>query len=195
MAMQRRKRRAGKFESVLGGFRMRKAFQYVVIALAMLVISLNASAKIGIKSSAFAAGSSIPSKYTCDAQNPLNPPLEFSGVPKNAQSLVLNMYDPDVPKNLMPTGVFDHWLVWDIAPDSKGIKEGDNAQGLNGMGKAGYVGPGPPDREHRYFFYVYALYVKLGNAKIANRKNLEDAMKSHLIDEGELMGKYEKMNQ
>jgi hypothetical protein len=61
MGMQESKRRAVKFESVFGGFRMRKAFQYIAIALAMLVISLNASAKIGIKSSAFAAGSSIPS--------------------------------------------------------------------------------------------------------------------------------------
>jgi Raf kinase inhibitor-like YbhB/YbcL family protein len=172
---------------------MRKAFQYTAIALAIFVISLDASAKIGVKSSAFAAGGSIPSKYTCDVQNPPNPPLEFSGVPKNAKSLVLIMYDPDVPKNLMPTGVFDHWLVWDLAPDSKGIKEGDSAQGLNGMGKAGYVGPCPPDREHRYFFHVYALDIKLDNATIANRKDLEDSMKGHVIDEGELMGKYEKM--
>jgi len=33
----------------------------------------------------------------------------------------------------------------------------------------------------------------LGSANIANRKDLEDAMKGHVIDEGELMGKYEKM--
>ena len=70
---------------------MRKTFQYAAIALAMLVVSLNASAKIGIKSSAFTAGASIPSKYTCDAQNPPNPPLQFTGVPKNAKSLVLIM--------------------------------------------------------------------------------------------------------
>ena len=172
---------------------MRKWFQLAALALVMLVISLNASAKIGIKSSAFAAGASIPSKYTCDAQNPPNPPLEFSGVPKNAKSLVLIMYDPDVPKTMIPTGVFDHWLVWDLAPDSKGIKEGDGAQGINGMGKAGYVGPCPPDREHRYFFHVYALDKKLGDAKIANKQDLEAAMKGHILDEGELMAKYEKM--
>ena len=172
---------------------MRRLFQFAALALALLVVSLNASAKIGIKSSAFAAGASIPAKYTCDAQNPPNPPLQFSGVPKNAKSLVLIMYDPDVPKSMIPTGVFDHWLVWDLAPDSKGIKEGDGAQGINGMGKAGYVGPCPPDREHRYFFHVYALDKKLGDAKIANKKDLEDAMKGHILDEGELMAKYEKM--
>src|SRR5271154_2219041 len=97
---------------------MRKTFQLAAITMAMLVISLNASAKIGIKSSSFAAGASIPAKYTCDAQNPPNPDLQFTGVPENAKSLVLVMYDPDVPKNLIPTGNFDHWLVWDIAPDS-----------------------------------------------------------------------------
>jgi hypothetical protein len=171
---------------------MRKTLQYAALALAMVVISLNASAKIGITSSAFAAGASIPSKYTCDAQNPPNPPLQFTGVPKAAKSLVLIIYDPDVPKTMIPTGEFDHWLVWDIPPDSKGIKEGDGSQGLNGMGKAGYVGPCPPDREHRYFFRLYALDTKLGNAKIANRKDLEDAIKGHVIDQGELMARYEK---
>lgn len=172
---------------------MRKLFQLVAIAVVMFVVSLNASAKIGIKSSAFAAGASIPSKFTCDAQNPPNPPLQFTGVPKEAKSLVLIMYDPDVPKTLMPSGNFDHWMVWDLAPDSKGIKEGDSAQGLNGMGKAGYVGPCPPDREHRYFFHIYALDTKLAGAKILNRKDLEDAMKGHIIEDAELMGKYEKM--
>ena len=172
---------------------MRRTLQYAVIFPAMLVISLSASAKIGITSPAFTEGASIPSKYTCDAQTPPNPPLQFTGVPNTAKSLVLIMYDPDVPKTLRPTGEFDHWLVWDIAPDSKGIKEGENNRGLNGGGKTGYVGPCPPDREHRYFFRLYALDIKLGNAKIANRKDLEDAMKGHIIDQGELMGRYEKM--
>jgi Raf kinase inhibitor-like YbhB/YbcL family protein len=174
---------------------VRKPFQSAtVVALAMLVFSTSASAKIGIKSSAFAQGASIPSKYTCDASPTApNPPLQFTGVPANAKSLVLIIEDPDVPKTMIPTGVFDHWLVWDIAPDSKGIKEGDTAQGLNGTGKPGYYGPCPPDREHRYFFHLYALDEKLGDAKIANRKDLEDAMKGHIIDQAELMGRYNKI--
>jgi len=172
---------------------MRKTLSCVAATLAMFVIAVCASAKIGITSSAFSNGASIPSKYTCDAQNPPNPPLQFSGVPANAKSLVLIMNDPDVPKNLVPSGVFDHWMIWDIAPDSKGIKEGDTAQGLNGTGKAGYFGPCPPDREHRYFFRLYALDVKLGGAKIANRKDLEDAMKGHIIDQAELIGLYNRV--
>ncbi len=172
---------------------MCRTLQYAAIALIMLGMSLNASAKMEIKSSAFAAGASIPSKYTCDVQNPTNPPLQFTGVPANAKSLVLIMNDPDVPKTLIPSGEFDHWLIWNIAPNSKGIKEGDTNQGLNGRGKEGYIGPCPPDREHRYFFRLYALDVRLENTKINNRKDLEDAMKGHIIEQAELMGRYEKM--
>ena len=81
--------------------------------------------------------------------------------------------DPDVPKNLMPSGVFDHWLVWDLPADSKGFAEGAGKGGINGMGQQGYIGPCPPDREHRYFFKLYALDTKLTGAKIANKADLE----------------------
>ena len=164
----------------------------VVATLAVLALSASASAKMTISSAAFAGGASIPAKYTCDAQNPPNPPLQFAGVPANAKSLVLIMNDPDVPKNLVPSGVFDHWMIWDMAPESKGIKEGDGAQGINGAGKTGYFGPCPPDREHRYFFRLYALDVKLGNAKITNRAELEAAMKGHIVEQAELMGRYNR---
>ncbi len=162
-------------------------------ALAAIAFASNASAKMKITSSAFAGGASIPSKFTCDAKTPPNPPLAFSGVPAKAQSLVLIVEDPDVPKTMIPSGVFDHWMVWDIFPASKGIKEGDSARGINGMGKAGYVGPCPPDREHRYFFHLYALDTKLGSAKIANRKDLEAAMKGHVVEQADLMGRYNKL--
>ncbi|HWF39372.1 MAG TPA: YbhB/YbcL family Raf kinase inhibitor-like protein [Candidatus Acidoferrales bacterium] len=171
----------------------RKSPILLAAALSLIGFAATASAKMQIKSSAFANGSSIPSKFTCDAKMPPNPPLAFSGVPAKAQSLVLIMEDPDVPKNLMPSGVFDHWMVWNISPRSKGIKEGDSAQGINGTGKTGYVGPCPPDREHRYFFHLYALDTKLGDAKIANRKELEAAMKGHVIEQADLMGRYNRV--
>ena len=165
----------------------------LAVTLTIAGFASGASAKMRITSSAFAEGASLPSKYTCDAKTPPNPPLSFSGVPAKAQSLVLIMEDPDVPKNLMPSGVFDHWMVWDISAKSRGIKEGDSARGINGMGKPGYVGPCPPDREHRYFFHLYALDTKLGDAKIANRKDLEAAMKGHVIEKADLMGRYNKV--
>jgi Raf kinase inhibitor-like YbhB/YbcL family protein len=149
------------------------------------------AATLQITSPAFAANGSIPAKYTCDGAGP-NPPLVFSGVPAKAQSLVLIVDDPDVPKNLVPSGVFDHWLIWDIAPTSKGFAEGEGKGGVNGMGQAGFMGPCPPDREHRYFFKLYALDVKLTGAKIGGKKDLEAAMQGHVLEQAELVGRYER---
>ena len=132
-------------------------------------------------------------KFTCDGQS-VTPPLAFSSVPAKTQSLVLIVDDPDVPKNLMPSGVFDHWLVWDLPADSKGFAEGAGKGGINGMGQAGYIGPCPPDREHRYFFKLYALDTKLTGAKIANKADLESAMKGHIIEQAELIGRYVRTN-
>ena len=149
------------------------------------------AATLQITSTAFAANGAIPSKYTCDGQG-MNPPLAFSGVPAKTQSLVLIVDDPDVPKNLMPSGVFDHWLIWDLAPTSKGFAEGEGKGGINGAGQQGFMGPCPPDREHRYFFKLYALDTKLTGAKIANKKDLETAMNGHIIEKAELIGRYER---
>jgi Raf kinase inhibitor-like YbhB/YbcL family protein len=171
---------------------MIRALQYVAVALVVLAMGTSASAQMQIKSSAFSNGGSIPAKYTCDAENPPNPPLAFSGVPQNAKSLVLIVEDPDVPKTLIPTGIFVHWIVPDLSPTSRGIAEGQGAQGTNGMGKAGYVGPCPPDREHRYFFTLYALDGPVGDTKIMDRKSFENDMKTHIIAKAEYMGRYNK---
>jgi Raf kinase inhibitor-like YbhB/YbcL family protein len=98
-----------------------------------------------------------------------------------------------VPKNLVPSGEFVHWLVWDIPATSKGIPEADPTaatKGLNGTGKPGYIPPCPPDREHRYFFRLYALDKMLGSAKIANKADLQAAMQGHIVGQAELMGRY-----
>jgi Raf kinase inhibitor-like YbhB/YbcL family protein len=146
--------------------------------------------KLQITSSAFTANGQIPAMYTCDGQN-VNPPLTFASIPGKAQSLVLIVDDPDVAKHLMPSGVFDHWLIWDLPADSKGIDESapEAKRGLNTKGQ-GYTGPCPPDREHRYFFKLYALDTKLTDAKIANKQDLEAAMKGHILDQAELIGRY-----
>src|SRR2546421_9040536 len=146
--------------------------------------------KLQITSAAFGPNERIPSKYTCDGQN-VNPPLTFASIPPNAESLVLTVDDPDVPKNLMPSGVFDHWLIWDLPVDSHGISEGalEAKKGLNGKGH-GYTGPCPPDGEHRYFFKLYALDTKFTGKTISNKHDLETAMKGHVLDHAELMGRY-----
>ncbi len=142
---------------------------------------------IKVSSSAFASNGSIPGKYTCDGQN-INPPLEFEGIPEEAESLVLIVDDPDAP-----TKTFTHWIVWNIEPVAK-IEEDSipGVEGLNDFKKIGYGGPCPPSGTHRYFFRVYALDKNLDLKAGAGRKNLENEMIGHIIAEGELMGKYRK---
>jgi len=38
------------------------------------------------------------------------------------------MDDPDVPKSLKPDGMWDHWLVWNIPPETTEIPEGQEAK-------------------------------------------------------------------
>jgi Raf kinase inhibitor-like YbhB/YbcL family protein len=158
------------------------------VALATVISAQN----LTISSPEFKAGGSIPSKFTCDGQQAVNPAFEFSGVPPKTQALVLIMDDPDVPKTMIPSGEFVHWLVWDIAPTSKGIAEGQGTGGINGMGKPGYMGPCPPDKSHRYFFKLYAVDQKITGA-IKNKAELEKAMEGHIIQKAELMANYEKV--
>lgn len=147
-----------------------------------------------ITSSAFEHNQAIPSKYTCDGEN-INPPLEFSDIPDNAKSLALIMDDPDVPKNLKPDGMFDHWVVFNIPPEITSIDEDSPPVGVGGENTKGdnaYTGPCPPDREHRYFFKLYALDNILDLGPDATKKDLEEAMKDHILESAELIGLYER---
>jgi Raf kinase inhibitor-like YbhB/YbcL family protein len=159
------------------------------------LLMAQAAFALDLSTPAFKQGEKIPSKYTCDAAGGgVNPALNFSGVPANTKQLVLTMHDPDVPKTLMPSGNFDHWMVWDIAPAGKGIAEGAGAKmGMNGTGKEGYIGPCPPDREHRYFFRLYAVDIPLTGKMFKDRAAVEDAIKGHILAQSELMGRYEKI--
>lgn len=157
------------------------------------LLMAQAASALELSTPAFKQGEKIPSKFTCDGAG-MNPALSFNGVPANTKQLVLTMHDPDVPKNLMPSGNFDHWMVWDIAPTSKGIAEGaGSSMGMNGTGKAGYIGPCPPDREHRYFFRLYAVDVALTGKTFKDRAAVEEAIKGHILAQSELMGRYEKV--
>ena len=145
-----------------------------------------------ITSSAFADGARIPAHYTCDGEN-ISPPLTFAGVPTGAVSLALIMDDPDVPKHLRPDGLWVHWVVFDMPADVREIGEGAvpaGTMGANTRGALAYGGPCPPDREHRYFFKLYALDVKLGLPEGATRDEVLAAMEGRVLAGAELMGKY-----
>ena len=147
-------------------------------------------AAMKITSSAFSDGKPIPSKYTCDGAD-LIPPLTFEAVPSEAVTLALIVDDPDAPG-----GTFDHWLVWNIAPDVRAIAEGRAPQGVTGNNsarKAAWMGPCPPDREHRYIFTLYALDGRLDLPAGSNKPQLQSAMKDHVIAKAQLMGRYDRV--
>jgi len=151
-----------------------------------------------LTSSAFENGGRIPAKYTCDGDRTLSPPLVWSGVPEGARSLALIMDDPDVPKAVKPDGVFDHWTLFNISTETDGISEGGTAgtPGVNGAGKNAYTGPCPPPqyepKEHRYIFKLYALSSPLNLEAGATKQEVLDALRSHKIEEAELIGRYSR---
>jgi len=144
-------------------------------------------AELKVTSSAFSNMQALPEKHTCKALT--NPPLSISGIPPAAKSLVLIVDDPDAP-----SGVWNHWLIWNIKPSSK-IDEASvpagAIQGKNDYGNNEYFGPCPPSGStHRYFFRVYALDTLLSLPEGATRMQLNSAMNGHILAEGELIGIY-----
>ncbi len=152
-----------------------------------------------LTSPVFEHNGKIPSIYTCDGQN-INPPLTIADVPANSKSLVLIMDDPDIPsfvKEKFNIQVWDHWIVFNILPDTKEIVEGKNPLGVLGKntgGKNAYGSPCPPDREHRYFLKLYALDTMLDLKEGATKAEVEIAMEGHIVARVELVGRYTKNN-
>jgi len=143
-----------------------------------------------LSSPAFKHNDSIPSKYTCDGAD-INPPLVIESVPSSAKSLVLVVDDPDAP-----AGNWVHWVVWNIDPTTKEIRENTfpsgALQGINDFRKHDYGGPCPPSGTHRYFFKLYALDMMLGLGPKTSKAELERAMKGHIVAQGELIGLYRR---
>ncbi|MFH0755385.1 MAG: YbhB/YbcL family Raf kinase inhibitor-like protein [bacterium] len=150
--------------------------------------------KLILTSPVFEHMGKIPVKYTCDGQK-INPPLEIFGVDDNAKSLVLIMEDPDVPKNIRADGMWDHWLKFNLPANLKEIKEGIDPGGISGLGTSKtlkYVGPCPPDKEHRYLFRLFSLDIILDLKEGAMKFQIEEAMKNHILQEVVLIGVYER---
>ena len=169
---------------------MPRAIVAGAFAIALAIVSLAAGgAKMKITSPAFQEGGNIPSKFTCDSGN-TSPPLQIADVPSGAKSLVLIADDPDAP-----SGLFTHWMAWNISPQTNAIAEGSAPKGVHGtndFGKSGYGGPCPPSGTHRYYFKIFALDRELDLPAGTKRTQLDAAMKGHVVAQGELMGRYSR---
>lgn len=156
--------------------------------------TVDMAANMKLASPAFGHNGKIPPEYTCDGAD-VSPELNIADVPKNAKSLALIMDDPDVPKSIRPSGLWVHWVVWNIPVNTKIVPKGNEPEGVGGNSdfkRTGYGGPCPPDREHRYFFKLYALDAELNLAEGAAKKELEKEMEGHIIEKAELIGLYKR---
>jgi Raf kinase inhibitor-like YbhB/YbcL family protein len=186
-----------------GGIAMKVT--YVVAVTVMVCVSLawfparcysqGTPAKMEIQSLAFQEGGVIPNLYTCKGKN-ISPPLSWSGVPAGTAGIALIVEDPDAPM-----GTYDHWVVFNLPPDSNDLPEAVPAgkrlsngalQGVTTGGKNGYLGPCPPSGTHRYFFKIYAVDKKIDLKSGATKKELLKAMQRHILAEGQLMGMFSK---
>ncbi|MES2678594.1 MAG: YbhB/YbcL family Raf kinase inhibitor-like protein [Bacteroidota bacterium] len=138
-------------------------------------------------SSIFANNHYIPANYSCSGSN-VNPELRIKGIPQNTETLALIIEDPDPA-----FGTFDHWVMWNIPPQSK-IAE-DSAPGVTGRNSSKqnkYTGPCPPSGVHQYHFKLYALNTRLQLSDTSGKLTLLAAMKGHILAETELIGLFSK---
>lgn len=151
--------------------------------------------EIKITSSAFEDGGMIPAKYTCDGAD-VSPALQWDAVPEGTKSIALICDDPDAPM-----GTWVHWVLFNLPADTKELKENiphdktlpnGAIQGITDFGRNGYGGPCPPSGTHRYFFKIYALDTKIELSSSANKSQLVEAMKDHILAQGQLTGKYKR---
>jgi len=144
-----------------------------------------------LTSPVFENNSPLPPRYTCDGEN-INPPLSIKNVPRKAKSLALLLDDQDAPR-----GSYVHWIVWNIDPETKDIKEdsvpADAVEGTNDFKKRNYGGPCPPTRAHRYVFKLYALDIRLNLEASSTKAALEKAMKGHILAQTQLLTSYKKV--
>jgi hypothetical protein len=140
---------------------------------------------------AFENNGPIPAKFTCDGTN-INPPLKIENIPREAKSLALVFDDTDAPR-----GSYVHWILWNIDPAVKEIRENSvpegAIQGTNDFKKQNYGGPCPPTRAHRYVFKVYALDLRLNLDSGTTKAALEKAMEGHVIARAQLTGTYKRI--
>ncbi len=156
-------------------------------------------APITVTSSAFVQGGEIPTLYTCEGEDS-SPPLRWSGVPDNADTLVLIVDDPDAPDPQAPKMTWVHWLVYNLPAQLTALNPGTVSidlpagaeEGINNWDRKLFGGPCPPIGRHRYFFKLYALDSALSGLASPDKDALLVAMKGHIIGYGELMGTYKK---
>lgn len=157
---------------------------------------------ITVTSPTLKADAPVPVEHTADGKN-ISPAIAWTNVPAGTKELALICEDPDAPTPVP----FVHWVVYKIPAASKGLPENlpidattampaevaGAIQGVSGFRRPIYRGPAPPPgKVHHYHFIVYALDAALDLQPGLNKTQLLEAMKGHVIGQGELVATYER---
>ena len=152
---------------------------------------------IEINSPAFNDGDNIPKKYGCSYNGGKNIsiPINFSNVADDAKSLALIIDDPDAKS--VAGKIWVHWILTDIPPDTKTLKEVKNGKvgigktGKNSDGKKNYSGMCPPDGTHTYNIKAYALDSEINKTLgEMTQKKFEKKYKENIINSFMFSGKF-----
>jgi Raf kinase inhibitor-like YbhB/YbcL family protein len=171
---------------------------------AAMAIGQIAPQTLVVSSTTIKEGQPIPVLHTADGRNE-SPALNWSKAPPGTREFAVVCEDPDVGS----PPPFVHWLVYHIPGTATGLpaalpidgtelpKEITGAvQGMSGFRRAIYRGPAPPPgKVHRYHFIVYAfdtmLPIRSGEPPLT-RAQLLEAMKGHIVSQGEIVATYER---
>jgi Raf kinase inhibitor-like YbhB/YbcL family protein len=147
-----------------------------------------------LTSPAFREGDLIPKKHTCEGPD-VSPSLRWTNATKGTKSFALIADDPDAP-----VGTWVHWVIFNLPRETAELPEGVPAQeslsngarqGFNDFKRVGYGGPcPPPGKPHRYYFKLYALDVNLDLKPRATKAHVLEAIKGHILEETQLMGRF-----
>jgi hypothetical protein len=168
---------------------------------------------LALQLDAFADGGAIPNRYTCNGEN-VSPSITWSGVPIEARSLTLIVFDADAGPDLgAGTDLgFIHWMVYDLPSTSSGQPEGatGNALALGGgietlndfssagggtfpggatIRGTGYDGPCPPN-EHTYVFRLLALDELTALPSGSSSQSVLTALEGHVLAAADWTGTY-----
>ena len=160
------------------------------------------SHRLTVTSAALKDDQPVPRQYTADGRND-SPPLAWSNVPDGVKSFAIVCEDPDAGS----PPPFVHWVIYNIPGEASALPEAipfepnqpmpkeiaGAVQGLSGFRRPYYRGPAPPaGKVHHYHFIVYALDLLPEFKPGLTRSDLLDAIKGHILGQGELVATYER---
>ena len=154
---------------------------------------------ITVSSLAFVDHGPLPALYTADGEG-VSPPLEWTGVPASATSVVLIVEDADSPTPHPLVHAIAVALPVDEGALRQGALDGDADApeaarlGRNSYLRHGWLPPDPPPGHgpHRYAFQVFALSGKATLPETPGRDALMEVLARDAIASGMIVGTYER---